>query len=81
MKAKPKRLTLAEAHMRLLTVQQLLKDAQTLLREMQQLHRQIMRVGDEQVREAIRALKRPIIDLVIKDRRMRAYQPAKSRRG
>jgi len=77
MKAKPKRLTLAEAHTRLLTVQQLLKDAQTLLREMQQLHRQIMRVGDEQVREAIRALKRPIINITVKERKSGRRQHAK----
>jgi hypothetical protein len=71
MKATPKRLTLAEAHTRLLTVQQLLRDAQSLLRETQQLHRQIMRLGDTQVREAIRALKRPLINLTVQERKSR----------
>lgn len=75
------RVTLAQAHTKLLAVQQIMKDSHGLIKEALSLHRQIVRLGDREIREAIRALKRPTIDLIITPRRNRAHQSTKSHRG
>jgi len=66
------RLTISQAHTKLLTVHQLLADLNTLIKEALVLHRSVVRLGQRELKDAIGALEHPVHHIVIASPRRRA---------